>query len=77
MVAAGVVGINQLKLLPICGTKENYCMTTSFDKSKFVDQLYKDINIYLKKGGRVDKLPMSPDVVKIRKDINKKYFNKF
>lgn len=51
-------------------------MTTSFDKAKFIDQLYKDMNIYLKKGGKVEKLPLSPEAVKIRKDINKQFFNK-
>jgi len=77
VVAAGVVGINQLRLLPICGTKELQCMTNSFDKNKYIDQLHKDMDNYFKKGGEVTKLPMSPEVVKIRKDINKKYFNKF
>jgi len=52
-------------------------MTNSFDKNKYIDQLHKDMDNYFKKGGEITKLPMSPEVVKIRKDINKKYFNKF
>jgi hypothetical protein len=52
-------------------------MSNSFDKNKYVDQLHKDMEQYFKKGNSVTKLPMSPEIVKMRKDINSKFFNKF
>jgi len=76
VVAAEAVGINQLRLLPIYGTKDT-SMSNSFDKNKFTAQLHKDMEQYFKKGNSITKLPMSPEIVKMRKDINKKFFTKF
>ena len=49
----------------------------SFEKNKLKEQLAKDIKNYLEKGGVVNKIPVSPEVTKIKKEIDKKYFNKF
>jgi len=76
VVAAVAVGINQPKLLPTYGTKERACMTNSFDKNKYIDKLHKDIAKHLKEGGEIKKLPMSPDVAKLRHDIVKDIFTK-
>ena len=51
-------------------------MSNSFDKNKYIDQLHKDVEQYLKKGNPITKIPMSPEIVKMRKDINKKFFKK-
>ena len=49
----------------------------SFEKNKLKEQLAKDIKNYLEKGGVVNKLPVCPEVTKIKKEIDRKYFNKF
>jgi hypothetical protein len=51
-------------------------MTNSFDKNKYIDQLHKDIAKHLKEGGEIKKLPMSPDVAKLRHDVIKDIFTK-
>ena len=43
----------------------------SFEKNKLKEQLAKDIKNYLEKGGVVNKLPVCPEVTKIKKEIDR------
>tara|TARA_R100001460_G_scaffold44048_2_gene80560 strand:+ start:3141 stop:3296 length:156 start_codon:yes stop_codon:yes gene_type:complete len=49
----------------------------SFEKDRLKEQLAKDIKSYLEKGGVINKLPVCPEVTKIKKEIDRKYFNRF
>ena len=49
----------------------------SFEKDRLKEQLAKDNRSYLEKGGVINKLPVCPEVTKIKKEIDRKYFNRF